>query len=86
MDTTEFLRTVLPAGGVYIIAVKDGNRFRHKGFTSVEAAAQMAMQCDARGVETYHACAAYKEIPHRTETGEYVCRTANNWKAAKAFW
>lgn len=86
MDTTEFLRTVLPAGGVYIIAVKDGNRFRHKGFTSVEAAAQMAMQCDARGVETYHACAAYKEIPHRTETGEYVCRKANNWKAAKAFW
>lgn len=87
MDTREFLNAVLPAGGVYIVAVRDGDRFRHKGFYTIKEAADFCRLADSRGAETYHACAAYKEKPHRDPvTDKYICRKQENWRAAKAFW
>lgn len=86
MNTLEFLRAILPPEGVYLIAAHSAKGFRHKGFTSLEDAAAFAMKCDASGVPTYHACAAYKAAPYRDENGKLIARTSSNWLAAKAFW
>jgi hypothetical protein len=86
MDTQEFFSAILPPGGVYIIAAQTPKGFRHKGFKTIAEAAAFALKCDATGVPTYHACAAYKSEPHRTEDGKLIARTSSNWKSAKAFW
>lgn len=87
MDTREFLNAVLPAGGAYIVAVRDGDRLRHKGFYTIEEAADFCKAADSRGAETYHACAAYKQKPYKDpETGKFINRKQENWRAAKAFW
>ena len=86
MNTIEFFKAILPSDSVYIIAAHTEKGFRHKGFTSIEEAAAFAHKCDASGVPTYHACAAYKELPYRDENGKLVARTSTNWKCAKAFW
>ena len=86
MNTSEFLKTVLPAEGVYIVVVQTAKGYRHHGFGSIEDAASFALQADASGVTTYHACAAYKQTPYKSESGKYIARTQENWRAAKAFW
>lgn len=86
MNTIEFLKTVLPPEGVYIIAVQTGRGFKHKGFSTVEEAAQCALACDRAGMATYHACASYLQAPYKDESGKFVARTRINWRAAKAFW
>lgn len=85
MNTYEFLKAVLPPEGVYIIAVQSGKGFKHKGFDTLEEAAEMALRCDESGITTYHACAAYKQKPYKAD-GRYIARTQENWKCAKAFW
>lgn len=87
MNTQEFLKCVLPDSGIKIVAAKMNGKFKHKGFETVEDAAAFALKCDAEELETYHACAAYKERPHlNQETGKYVARVSSNWLCAKAFW
>ncbi len=86
MNTYEFLKAVLPPEGVYIIAVQSGKGFKHQGFDTLEEAADMALRCDQSGFTAYHACAAYKQKPYRSENGKYIARTQENWRCAKAFW
>lgn len=86
MNTVEFLRAVLPESGVYLIAVQRDKSFKHKGFDTVEEAAEYALQCDAQGLPTYHACAAYRLHPYVDENDKWVARTSVNWLHAKAFW
>jgi hypothetical protein len=86
MNTENFLRVILPSDGVVIIATQTGRGFRHKGFQSIAEAAAYVLQCDAQGLATYHACAAYKALPHKDESGKYIARTSDNWLKAKSFW
>lgn len=86
MNTMEFFRAILPPEGVYLIAAHTPKGFKHRGFTSLDEAATFAMKCDASGVPTYHACAAYKAAPYRDENGKLIARTSSNWLSAKAFW
>lgn len=86
MDTREFFEKIYPSRGVYLIAVKVNNTFKHKGFQSIDEAVKFALKYDSDGYEVYHACAAYKERPHKDETGKFVARTSSNWLAAKSFW
>ena len=86
MDTKEFLRTILPSEGVHFIVVQTDQGFRHKGFTSLDEAADFALVCDAKGLTTYHACAAYRSKPYTDEKGTRIVRTRPNWLSAKAFW
>lgn len=66
MDTTEFLGKVLPSQGLYLLTCfpeglgKD-KPVRQRGFESIDALAQTVLQIDHRGVNTYFACASYKE-------------------------
>lgn len=86
MDTTEFLSAILPPEGVYLIAASTDKGFRHRGFESIEEAADFAIKCDKRGVATYHACATYKRAPYIDENGKLISRTSVNWHSAKSFW
>ncbi len=87
MNTREFFEKIYPSHGVYLIAAKVNNVFKHRGFESLEDAANFALKLDAEGYEVYHACAVYKERPHKDpETGKFVARTSSNWLAAKSFW
>lgn len=86
MDTRTFLTSILPAEGIYLIAVATAKGFRHKAFNSLEAAAEFAEDCDRQGVTVYHACAAFLKAPYKTEDGKYISRGQVNWRAAKAFW
>lgn len=90
MDTTEFLRKILPAHGLYVIARLTGKGFRHQVCETVEEAAAYALQFDASGVPTYHACAAYREasvdiVKPNGDTWHQV-RTHKNVRTLKAFW
>ena len=86
MNTQEFLESILPSEGVYLLAVATEKGFRHKAFTTIPGAVDFIQQCDGQGATVYHACAAYKRAPYKNEQGRFVSRTMENWRAAKAFW
>lgn len=90
MDTTEFLRRVLPSTGLYVIARLVNGKFRHQVCDSIEEAAAYALQFDSQGVATYHACAAYRErevVTQRPDgTTWHQVRTHKNVRALKSFW
>lgn len=86
MNTNEFLKAILPSEGIYLIAVKTDKGMRHKGFASIDEAAKCAIELDRKGLSVYHACSAYKDLPHKDETGKFIARTSTNWLSAKAFW
>ncbi len=85
MDTRQFLETILPSDAVCLVATKEGKGFKHKGFSDFSEAARYIAECDAKGVETYHACSGYLRAPY-TVNGRLVSRRDVNWKSAKAFW
>lgn len=68
--------------------VANGRRM-HQVCESVAELAEVVTRCDAAGLDTYHACASYRE-PHVTivENGVERKRTRvqRNVKAVKAFW
>lgn len=86
MNTQEFLESILPAEGAYLMAVAGDKGFKHRGFTTIAAAADFAQQCDEQGATVYHACAAFKRPPYKNEDGKFITRTSENWLSAKAFW
>ena len=86
MNTQEFLESILPSEGVYLMAVAGDKGFKHRGFMTIAAAADFVEQCDEQGATVYHACAAFKRAPYKNEAGKFVTRTQENWRAAKAFW
>lgn len=90
MDTTEFLRRVLPSTGLYVIARLVNGKFRHQVCDSIEETAAYALQFDSQGVATYHACAAYRErdVVTTRPNGEvwHQVRTHKNVRALKSFW
>lgn len=86
MNTQEFLESILPSEGIYLLAVATEKGFRHKAFTTIAGAVDFIQQCDGQGATVYHACAAYKRAPYKNEQGRFVSRTMENWRAAKAFW
>ena len=90
MDTVEFLRRIWPARGLYIIARLTSKGFRHQVCDTIEEAAAYALQFDAQGVPTYHACAAYRERDVVTvkPNGEewHQVRIHKNVRALKCFW
>lgn len=90
MDTLAFLRKILPATGLYVVARLVGKGWRHQVCDSLEEAAQYVAAFDAQGVPTYHACAAYRErsVEKVKPDGEvwHQVRTQKNVRALKAFW
>ena len=90
MDTLAFLRKILPSTGLYVIARFVGKGFKHQVCDSLEEAAAYALEYDAQGVPTYHACAAYRERSVEKEKPDgtiwHQVRTQANVRALKAFW
>lgn len=86
MDTAQFLGRVLPATGVYFIVRSAGKGQIHQACGSIAEAAQFALLCDAQGLTTYHACAAYREPEVIDAQGKRHWRQHSNVRALKAFW
>ena len=85
MNTKQFLEAILPSDAVCLVATKLPTGFKHRGFSDFGEAAQYIAECDAKSMETYHACAGYKQEPYMLN-GKLITRTGVNWKSAKAFW
>lgn len=89
MDTTEFLRKILPETGLYIVARLVGKGWKHQVCESIEEAAQYVLAFDASGVPTYHACAAYRDhFVAGVKDGKPIkqVRVHKNVRALRAFW
>jgi len=83
MDTRSFLEEILPAEGYIVLAEfkpssdGEGKYIVHHFFTDFEAAAEAALDINAKGNDVYHACASYLTDQNRKQ---------NNVKAVKSFW
>lgn len=89
METVDFLRAIWPATGLYVVARLINGKFRHQVCDSIEEAAAYAQNFDSQGVETYHACAVFRERSVTSEkNGEtwHQVRTHKNVRALKCFW
>lgn len=90
MDTLEFLRQILPDSGQYVVAYtepvvgadgKEGKKFCHLSFSSLEETAEKILELDKNEKCTvYHACASYQDF------GKRVSRTADKTLEVKSFW
>lgn len=92
MNTSEFLRAILPADCWYFVATPSptGKGFKHYACQTVEEAASRALYLDAEQKQNvYFACAGYR-ADHILKTVDGVekrkYRTKNNVKLVKAFW
>ncbi len=90
VDTLAFLRKVLPSSGLYVIARLTDKGFRHTVCATLEEAAAYALNFDAQGVPTYHACAAFREEsvdskPDKDGNTHKQVRTHSNVRALKSF-
>jgi hypothetical protein len=87
-----FLRLILPDQGHYIAAVKrpKGRGFQHHFVSTLEELWAVIESQDRDGLDTYHACASFKEArsdPPGTPDGQKrLGRTRHNARGAKAFW
>lgn len=89
MNTSDFLRAVLPSTGLYVIARLVNKHWKHQTCDSVEEAAAYALNFDAQGAPTYHACASYREhsVTATMKDGAVIqrVRTHENVKALRCF-
>jgi hypothetical protein len=87
MDTLEFLQTVLPEDGIKYLALIDPKTGRpaHKPYENLIDMAKAVEEYDAKPVQVYHACGAYKE-PFVEVDGKKRWRVKENQFKAKAFW
>lgn len=88
MDTLGFLRAILPAEGVYFLALMQAGRdgVAHQAFTSIEELAVAVVALNKRaGVTVFHACSSYKE-PYVQVGDKKRYRVPENVARAKSFW
>jgi hypothetical protein len=87
MDTLEFLQTVLPEDGIKYLALIDPKTGKpaHKPYENLIDMAKAVEEYDAKPVQVYHACGAYKE-PFIEVDGKKRWRVKENQFKAKAFW
>jgi hypothetical protein len=96
MDTSSFLRLVVPDDGVKFLAEwlpnpdhPRGGVFIHHPFVDIDDMADKATQLDSKGRNVYFACASFNEVIYKqTPKGkEYPAgRTQDNALLAKALW
>jgi len=88
MNTLDFLRSILPAQGLYVAARLTDRGFRNTICSSIEELAQQCLAADQQGVHVYHACAAYREpFVMGVKDGKPIrqVRTHKNVRALKSF-
>lgn len=89
MQTTDFLRRILPAQGLYVAARLINGKFKNQVCDSIEELAQQVLAYDAAGVHAYHACGAYRERSVDTIKPDgsvwHQVRTHKNVRALKSF-
>src|SRR5713101_1825513 len=88
-----FLKKILPKQGYYIAAIKRAKTkggFRHSFASTIEELWAIIENADRDGLETYHACASFKEAlsdPPGTPDGQKrLGRTKHNVSAIKTLW
>ena len=89
MNTTDFLRAVLPTTGLYIAARLTSKGFRNQVCSSVEELAQQVLNYDSQGVAAYMAMAAYREASvDGMKDGKPIkqTRTHRNVRALRSFY
>lgn len=96
MDTSTFLRAILPEEGIKFVArwfdIENhprGGIFMHKPFVDIDDMADNIIWHAEKGNTIYHACATFKEVQFiTTKSGKEVPagRTQENAATAKAFW
>jgi hypothetical protein len=82
MDTFQFLSTILPRTGLYVLAKDVGYGFDHTLYTDIQSMAKAALSIDARGETIYHARSSFaNEIRplngHRNADGTHQAGVRN---------
>jgi hypothetical protein len=74
MDTLEFLQTVLPEDGIKYLALIDPKTGKpaHKPYENLIDMAKAVEEYDAKPVQVYHACGAYKLSSSLTRATGYI--------------
>lgn len=95
MDTTTFLKKILPEQGLYVLAAFRNGLDKapaHSVFDSIEQLASAARAIDSRGIQVFHACASYSERRKKAKVidGREVLveatRKANNVAFVRSQW
>lgn len=98
MDTLDFLRRILPARGLKILATPRPapyKGFKHHIANTAQELADLANELDASGNTVYHACASFAEMSvtvmkRNKTTGEMepkqAVRVADNAAFCRSFW
>lgn len=76
-ETLAFLRHVLPSKGIKVACVKFPNGMRQFFADTCEEQAAILLKWSAKGYDTYHACATFKDRSSRK---------ASNALAARSLW
>jgi len=67
MESKEFLQSVLPRKGIYVIATKTDRGMQHGFFSSIEELDKAIKGSNRRGYSTYYAIASYKDKSARKQ-------------------
>ena len=86
-----FLRSVLPAAGVYYAVVFNGVNKKHYACDTFEQLEKTLAHWDSQGAEVYFACSAFKEhhvLEYSAKFGKEIkkYRIKSNARAAKSLW
>jgi hypothetical protein len=88
--TIEFLRTILPSQGHYVLAVQRPGRqgLQHKAYATVEELAEGALRFDQQGCSVYHCCATVSDPRGvwNEKKGRHQIRVKANAEAVGAQW
>ena len=90
MDTQEFLRLVLPKGGIKVLATpttRNGySSWTYSTYQSIQAMAEAALQMDAAGTQVYFAVHGYGDWYADPDTGKQRLRTQDNVVACRSLY
>lgn len=88
MDTSSFLRAILPKQGVYFSATpREEGGFAHWAFDDVEDLAEHVVKLSGKGQNAYFACANFAESKYYDEAKDkWKRRTQENAISARAQW
>lgn len=82
----KFLASILPEHGVHFIAEKCPKGFIHHPCLSFDEMEARIREIDAKGLDTYFACASYQQESYVDKNGVTRQRTAENALTTKSFW
>lgn len=87
MQTSDFLRAVLPSTGNYFLAIptKSGG-YIHKAYSDIDELAEGALRVSSKGINAFFALANYAQPEYVGDDGKKHWRTGDNAVSTRSQW